>query len=755
MIPSHSAEQHPGVLEPTLPAVASATALQVYAPLQPFSTAPNMLGLLWALRRRWMVALSLALCGASIAAGAVWFSQKTLFTARTLLHVSSSQPHILFNVGGQGDFGSYQRNQVALIRSRLVLKRALDNPKVKDLELVKAQEDPVAWLERAIQVDFGTAPEILRIGLTGENKEELIPIVDAVRDAYVKDIVNKEYNQRSSRLGKLKALYDEQTDRLKKKRIVYDQMSESIGTKNEKTQEWLYTLGVTTISSLQSDILRIETEKIKAKAELSMEQKKEAIVAGGAPVPDDMLDQYVQADPTVAILQREKAKLEKDIMLIEENVRDPENEPVLKKNKKRLEQNKKELESFRVKLRPQMEAKLKDQLKFELRMHLAGFQQRVEMLEQLDELLKKELNDRTDSLKNFKKDMSIAESLKEEMAITDGVLKTITGQTTALAIELDHAPERVTALEEALAVQDTDGRVKKSSMAGAGTFALILFGVAFLEFRKHKVNSVDDIVRNLAMRIMGTVPEIPERARRNMGSGTKIPRDAYWQSVLTESVDAARTVLLHMAHEQSKKIVMVTSAVGGEGKTLLSCHLAVSLARAGFRTLLIDGDLRRPAVHRVFNFPLDVGFSDLLRDQLDTSIVVQPSPMDGLWILPAGHSDTAAFQGLARHKCRDIFKLLRDQYDFILVDSAPVLPVADSLLIGQCVDGVIFSVLRDVSRLPTVYAAYERLSSLHVNILGAVVNGAQADYYRNRYYYNKATPETPANAAVEDAVVEE
>jgi capsular exopolysaccharide synthesis family protein len=207
-----------------------------------------------------------------------------------------------------------------------------------------------------------------------------------------------------------------------------------------------------------------------------------------------------------------------------------------------------------------------------------------------------------------------------------------------------------------------------------------------------------------------------------------------WQNRLTESVDAIRTTLLSAARYEGLRRVMVTSAVGGEGKTLLSCHLAVSLARAGCKTLLIDGDLRRPSVHRVFNIPLGQGLSELLRGEVEPAGIANPGPIDGLSIITAGQSDSRAIQNLARDRIGAVLRQLSDSYDFVVVDSAPVLPVADAQLIGQHVDGVVFSVMRDVSRLPAVYAACERLALLRIRILGAVVNGTHGGIYQSSYH---------------------
>src|SRR5205807_4949298 len=101
--------------------------------------------------------------------------------------------------------------------------------------------------------------------------------------------------------------------------------------------------------------------------------------------------------------------------------------------------------------------------------------------------------------------------------------------------------------------------------------------------------------------------------------------------------------------------------------------------------------------------------------------------IDGLWMIPAGVWDREVMQALARDGVSRIFEKLRNEYDFIVVDSHPVLPATDSLLIGQHADAVILSVLREVSRTTLVYAASQRLSSLGIRVLGAVVNGLDPD----------------------------
>jgi capsular exopolysaccharide synthesis family protein len=203
--------------------------------------------------------------------------------------------------------------------------------------------------------------------------------------------------------------------------------------------------------------------------------------------------------------------------------------------------------------------------------------------------------------------------------------------------------------------------------------------------------------------------------------------------MLTESVDSARTMLLHLARMEQLRTVMVTSAVGGEGKTSLIVQLAASFARAGRRTLLIDADLRKPSLHRLLNVPTAPGLSELLCASAGLRDALQRTPADGLFVIPAGQANEQARQALALGRLNPILDAVKGQFDIVLIDSAPVLPVNDSLLIGQEVDGVVFAVMRHVSQLPKVYAAYQRLTSLDIRVLGAVVNGTGGNDYCTQY----------------------
>jgi capsular exopolysaccharide synthesis family protein len=202
-------------------------------------------------------------------------------------------------------------------------------------------------------------------------------------------------------------------------------------------------------------------------------------------------------------------------------------------------------------------------------------------------------------------------------------------------------------------------------------------------------------------------------------------------------------MLVHAARSGSHRVVMITSAVSGEGKSSLASYLAPSLARSGLKTLLIDADLRNPSLHRIFDLPLAPGLSELLRGEIFDSALINETAVENLNIVTAGNCDRRTIHRLSQGCLETHFVQFKQQFDFVIVDSSPVLPVADGLIVAQQADTVLFSIFRDVSRKARVSAALQRLQCLGVPILGAVVTGAEGSRYGNLYGSGSGYPSLP------------
>jgi capsular exopolysaccharide synthesis family protein len=213
-------------------------------------------------------------------------------------------------------------------------------------------------------------------------------------------------------------------------------------------------------------------------------------------------------------------------------------------------------------------------------------------------------------------------------------------------------------------------------------------------------------------------------------------------------------MLLGGSSDSHLRLLVVTSAVSGEGKTSLSGHLAISLARAGFRTLLIDGDLRAPTAQRVFDLSLSPGLCEVLQGRAGSTTAARPSGVPGLSVMTAGEWTLATRQALAGDGWKVVKEQLKAEYDYIVVDTSPLLLVSDTLLLAREADGVVVSVLMGVSQVALVEEAMGRLHTVQAKVTGVIVNGARTAAHEYSHGYSPKDPIVPTSPVASTAAVE-
>ncbi|WP_406695893.1 polysaccharide biosynthesis tyrosine autokinase [Singulisphaera sp. Ch08] len=693
----------------------------------------DLITLIKALRRRWLLAFSAGLVGAAIIAITTYYLvPPAKYTTRAMLHVNSVKPRILLQTGElHTEYGAYQRTQLALLESRLVLGAALKQPRVAKLQVLTNMSDPIEWLEKQLLVDFAPGSEILRISMSGEKPEIPMLLVNAVTEAYLDEIVDVEMKQSRQRYDLLKSTWSRYQENLREKRKQLKRLTELAGSDNKTTIASIHQHELDRLGRAEDELSRIQSELRGLRVEAEVLQEKSALNA--SMITPAMIEDAISRDRSIELLRERESQAQRAIERVYRVARN-KNDPAVKKYRDELDAARAGLVAQHRKLYPIISQQLQNMGREANGSKETLLQHRISILSKLETALEddvKRLAERSRSITQNSVDLF---SIQEEIANADEVARTIGKEVEALTVELQ-APPRIRLLEKAELprTKDETRQYRMAGMAGCGAFVLAIMGIALWETRARRVDSATDVIHALGINLFGTLPILPRR-RRMLGSGEAHNRR--WGSILIESVDAARTALLHVSRTESVRVVMVASALGGEGKTSLSSHLATSLARAGRRTLLIDGDMRRPSAHELFDQPCVPGLSEVLRDEIEVVDAVQPTLVNGLSLLTAGFSDGDSIQALASRDLRALFDQLKESYDFLVIDSSPVLPVADALLIGQHVDAVIFSVMRDVSRIPMIHAAYDRLSRLGIRMLGAIVTGEQTDHYGSNYHPN-------------------
>ncbi len=693
--------------------------------------APNPITLLRALQRRWILALSVGILGAAAAGIAAYcVVPPPKLTACSRLNICAYLPRIIFETGEQrAVYTTYQKTQVALIKSRRALQAALGKAEVAGLATVKEHADAVEWLEEELKVSLPGGAEILEISLSGKRAEDLAILVNAVTDSYLKMIEKVEHAERTERLEKLKKLYEKYQAELEAKRKKLRLLAETVGSNDKGTMALKQQYALEQLALAKKDLMQLRSELRRAQMETAVSEVKGQATLGPQ-VTDAEVEARVEVDPGVEQYRARMVDIKARMADTQKRIRNA-NDPALQAMRRQYETVQMNCAAYLARLRRVVADEFRAQGQGKHEGEIADSRVHAKVLQQMYDSMAEEIERLNVETRSFNHDTLDLQSQQDEILLVSETAKKVGAEVEAMEVEIQ-ARSRITLLDRAVVPNKKDvfRKAKAGGAAAAGTFTFVLFGISYWEFRARRINSVDEVVHGLGLRLVGALPTLPNDPQRRAGAeGRRL------QGLMVESIDAARTLILHASRVEAIRMVMIVSAVKGEGKTSLACHLATSLARAGRRTLLIDGDLRSPAAHRLFDLPPNPGLSEVLRGEVDAAAVIRPTPARGLHLLPAGRCDALAIQALAQDRTRALFEELKGQYDFIIVDSAPVLLVADSLLISHLVDAVIFSILRDVSRVPLVYAAYERLAGLGARTLGAVVSGTSGEIYGRAYQY--------------------
>jgi succinoglycan biosynthesis transport protein ExoP len=209
------------------------------------------------------------------------------------------------------------------------------------------------------------------------------------------------------------------------------------------------------------------------------------------------------------------------------------------------------------------------------------------------------------------------------------------------------------------------------------------------------------------------------------------PELATWKrkpSLLAECVRTTLTsILLPGQDEERPRVVVLTSASPGDGKTTVACNLGIAVAETGRKVLLIDGDLRRPRLHRVFSVKNDSGLSDVLwaknsLEAIPLAHLVRESEVSGLSLLPAGSCGVPPANLLYSPRMADLLKRLRTEFDMIVIDAPPMMFFADARVLGRLADGVILVIRAGRTKMENARSATQRFAEDGTRVLGTVLN---------------------------------
>jgi len=741
-----------------------------YRPGDPVAITPSVVAR--GLSRHWWRILLLWLLLALPAAYGIYTFVKPTYEASSTLRIEPAQPALFAPLSGSSGAdntatGHYIATQVNIIKSRRVLERAVADAAVVGLNMVLESKDIVEELAEKLVVAPLEDAYLIRVSLESPDAEEAAAIVRAVVQSYL--IENREYsgsaknNLKKNLETKLKELDEE----IARKRAAVEALSKK-GTvvvskprlnlkgtgsaADDPSAAAFSSIDAGHYSELVTQLQKVQVDLINVEAELEARKEAQRAYEADLQRKDDSassaelelrIEEEFAALPEVASLREEIAEVNQKIKH-GSAVSRRGNDPALIRAKQHLNELSSEYEELwkaqydRIKARLAqggMTGKETESLQeLEQRQQkLAKVKRRL--ADDLDKLQIEEKSSNNDAV-NF---TFANHELTSLLTSRDQVQRNLS----QVEFESNQEQYRISLLDPA-AVPKAPSKNKqwKYMAAASGGLLFLMLGLfLMLEVKAERVADPAALQNRVRSEVYALPPLPSARAMKKLPSSEA--DDQVEQFI--QRLDHLRFAVCGEAAEiGTGRCVIITSAIGGEGKTTLAAQLAARCGCAGMSTLLIDADLRRTSLARLLDIPDGLGLSDVLKNDVDPESVVIPVQGGAFHVLPAGTPVQDTSRVLQNRKFGILISQMRQVYDLVIIDSPPVLPVPDALILGRWADGAVLAARYDVSRFPQVERARRQLDNAGIPVLGTVINGMRnADTYYGRYTYSRRRGPTP------------
>ncbi|MGE0883035.1 MAG: GumC family protein [Blastocatellales bacterium] len=654
------------------------------------------------------------------------------------------------NMGG-GDDSQYINTQLNIMQSPRVaflVAKSLDlehnadflpgfrssNQISQSLDVINGESDEQAEMQRLeplietllgnIEIKPKRETRLVEIHYRHSNPDLARKIADTWAEAFIKNDHDSRYaaNKQSGQfLEKSIADYKLRVKEAEERLLNYRRANQILdfGEKENTVSERLVALNQ----------LLLEAETERKTAQLSYEMSRG--VADVTTLPD------VQRDPIVQELNKKITELrqQRERLLVEFTPEWPE----VKKVEQQLQRLEGELRASHQRILATIENLYRSSLSKEDSLRKAFAEQRAETLQQnegaiMAKMLQKEIDTNNQMLTN------LLESQQGVEISAAGLLKSTVRITRAAPLP-----------REPVSPKRTQNILLSALLALIGGIGLVLF----LDYINNKVESVEDIDRYLRLPALGVIPMLQGggKAKRLMtgkggkelvpagagGNGTVILTEVEANSSIAESYRQLRTALLLSSAGHAPRTLLITSSQPAEGKTTTSVNTAISLAQTGASVLIVDADLRRPRVHKIFGLKNNAGLSNYLAGEGELASLIQVA-VPNLYVLPVGPLPPNPAELLGSPKMKNVVDMLSANFDYVVIDSPPVSSFADSLILSALVEGVIIVVKGGVTPREMAQRTKAHLQSVGAKILGVVINQIKLqphDYYYYSTYYSR------------------
>jgi len=696
----------------------------------------------------WKAALPAGVVLALVGAAVVLATFEKQYEASRWVRIEQRAPFVAFPLKDDDRTDAYVETQVELLRSPKVLQAVMVVPGVAQVREIAEQRDPVRWLQSQIRVKGVGKSELHTVSFQCSDPAAAALVVNAVMDSYFNLCKGEEARRVSDILEVLETEETSLAQTVTRLRGEANTLAKSLTGKD------LFLALPEKVSDRSRTFTDSETRLMAAQMEVTMLDAELKTLEGiqkqpRGDVAASVVDKAVLDNPQVmrqnALIQELNARLSE----LELRAAKGKADPAYQKLAKEVAEESRKLDDLKLAAGQQAKEQWKanrdashDEQVAELQLKLARRQKEWDLWR---DYIASEKAKELKAAGPSGEDILNLKFKQDELARAEKVLEMISERSLQLKTERS-APDRVRALDDPVKppTEPVQGLPYLNLMLVVLGGLCAPFGLAILKEQfTRRVTDSEHLEQQAHLTVIGEIARLPSRSAAVQGpaTGRRLQRAV---GLFEESVNALRTNLLLSLEGQPLRILAITSAVSQEGKTSVAVQLAVSIARATHEpTLLIDGDLRSPGVHRVFDLPLAPGFTKVLAGKCPVEEAIVPTGAENVDVLPAGELSTSPHRLLGNGNLETLLRSLPAKYRYIVVDTPPVLAASESLILARSADAFLMCAMRNVSRLSQVEKATERLTATGGRLAGTVLSGVPVSQYVRRYgtYYPSESTE--------------
>ena len=691
------------------------------------------------------------------------FTTDPVYEASTTLIIDKSRAmeNALFDFNSFGNQSTHITNQIEIIKSRTIAERV-----IKRLELSNVR-DSLSLFHPNDEGEYLTLRQmvaIVRENMEVVNKKEtdIIEVTyaapSAFEAAFTVNTLAQEYADASAEFnqGEIKELRKFLEAQLRKKGVELSssedllkeyQERERVASLDEETTELITRLSQIEAELEQSQIMLQANLQMKNSLEKQLEERRETLASEISEI----------STPYIQTLQEELAKLvaekTKFVTAVESQAQGvnkgffqgqvAQYDSKINSLKQRLDEEAKKLSTSSMVQDPfQLTQELVSKI-ITLDAEITANTAKINTLQDV-------VGDYNAKLEQLPNKVLELARLKRRQLVDEQTFVMMTKRLEETKIQEAGQRKEVRVIDEAIEPLFPTKPKKKLNLALGLVLGLGLgIGITFLrEYFDNTIKSQEEL-EQLGFNILATIPRIEmskveEKLEARMSKlgpmeGKRIEARLIThldpKSPVSEAYRSLRTNIQFSHVDEKIGAVLVTSSGPKEGKSTTSANLVIAMAQSGKKVVLIDADLRRPVVHSIFGLEKDEGLTNYLMDDISFEKMIKPSIMENLYIIPSGVLPPNPSELLASEKMKALLIKLREEFDFILFDTPPIIAVTDAAILSTIVDGAILVVSSGHTNYDALVRAKSLLDAVNTRILGALLNGVEVGGMYGSYYY--------------------